>query len=346
MIFSRRTFLFSTASVALIDRLKAQDNTTFTADVRVVNLLATVRDDKGAIVRNLTKTDFTLEEDGHPQTIRYFSQESNLPLTLGLLVDTSGSQRRLVGQERSASYTFLDQVLRPENDRAFVIHFDHEVELLQDLTSSRQKLDAALGELQSPTERARRGGGGGYGGYPGRGGRHGGGLGGGGTLLYDAVLLASNELMKKQSGRKALILLTDGVDVGSHVGLRAAIDAAQHADTLVYSILFADPEGYPGFGGARRRDQNNWPSGTFPGVDGKKVLQRISNETGGGFFEVSSRHTIEDIYSRLQEELRNQYSLGYTPDRADGSPGYHRIHLAANRSNLVVQTREGYYGDR
>lgn len=343
MGFSRRTFLFSAGSITLSNWLKAQDGTTFTADVRVVNVFATVRDDKGAIVRNLTKSDFTLEEDGRPQTIRYFSQESNLPLTLGLLVDTSGSQRRLVGQERTASYTFLDQVLRPENDRAFVIHFDHEVELLEDLTSSRQKLDKALAELESPTERAQRGGGG-SGGYSGRGGRRGGGW--GGTLLYDAVLLASNELMKKQSGRKALILLTDGVDVGSHVGLRAAVDAAQHADTLVYSILFADPEGYPGFGSTHRRQQNNWPSGTFPGVDGKKVLQRISNETGGGFFEVSSHHPIEDIYSRLEEELRNQYSLGYTPDRADGSPGYHRIHLAANRSNLIVQTRDGYYADR
>lgn len=350
MSFSRRTFLCSVASSALACHIKAQDNTTFTSDVRVVNLLATVRDNQGAIVRNLTKSDFTLEEDGRPQTIRYFSQESNLPLTLGLLVDTSGSQRRLVGQERTASYTFLDQVLRPDQDRAFIIHFDHEVELLEDLTSSRQKLDKALAELESPAERAQRAGGsgnsgGGYGGgYPGRGGRRGAGW--GGTLLYDAVLLASNELMKKQSGRKALILLTDGVDVGSHVGLTAAINAALHTDTLVYSILFADPEGYPGFGASHRRHENNWPAGTFPGVDGKKVLQRMSSETGGGFFEVSNRHSIEDIYSRLQEELRNQYSLGYTPDRADASPAYHRIRLAANRTNLVVQTRDGYYADR
>lgn len=344
MTFSRRALLLGAASVTLVKRIKPQENTTFSADVRVVNVFATVRDSQGAIVRNLTKDDFSLEEDGRPQMIRYFSQESNLPLILGLLVDTSGSQRRLVGEERSASYRFLDQVLRPEKDRAFIIHFDHEVELLEDLTSSRQKLESALAELESPTERAQRGGGGYGGGYPGRGGRRGGGF--GGTLLYDAVLLASDELMKKQSGRKALILLTDGVDVGSHIGLRAAIDSAQHSDTLVYSILFADPEGYPGFGAGRRKRENNWPGGTFPGVDGKKVLQRISNETGGGFYEVSTRHPIEDIYSRLQDELRNQYSIGYTPDRPDASPAYHRIHLAANRSNLTVQTRDGYYGDR
>ena len=119
------------------------------------------------MVRNLTADDFTLEEEGRPQTIRYFSQESDLPLTLGLLIDTSLSQRRVLGEERSASYRFLSQVLRPDKDRAFVIHFDREVELLQDLTSSRQKLDDALGELETPTR------GQGYGG-----GRH------GGCLLY------------------------------------------------------------------------------------------------------------------------------------------------------------------
>jgi VWFA-related protein len=339
MSISRRRFLFSAASVSLAGRLNAQADSTFSTDVKVVNVLVTVRDRQGKIIRNLTKDTFSLEEDGQPQTIRYFSQESDLPLKLGLLVDTSGSQRRLVGQERAASYRFLDQVLREDRDKAFVIHFDHDVELLEDLTSSRSKLEAALAELEAPSERAQRA----SGGYPGRVRR----FGGGGTLLYDAVLLASNELMKKQSGRKALVLLTDGVDVGSHVGLLAAIESAQRSDTLVYSILFADPEAYPGFGNSRRgmARRGNLPPGTsFPGVDGKKILQRISDQTGGGFFEVSAQRPIEEIYSRLEEELRTQYSLGYTPASYQ-RPAYHKIRVATNRSDAVVQARDGYYAD-
>jgi len=346
MNISRRRFVLSSAAAFLARRLKAQDEATFSAGVNVVNVFATVRDRQGKIVRNLTKDDFSLDEDGMPQTIRYFSQETNLPLTLGLLVDTSGSQRRLVGQERSASYRFLDQVLREDKDRAFVIHFDHDVELLQDLTSSHRKLDAALGELEAPGQPGQRPQGG-IGGYPGGRGRPWGG--GGGTALYDSILLASDELMRKQSGRKALILLTDGVDVGSHVGLTRAIESAQRADTLVYSILFADPEGYPGFGGSRRggRRRGNFPpGGSFPGVDGRKVLQRISSQTGGGFFEVSTSKPIENIYGQLQDELRNQYSLGYTPDHPQGSPGYHRIHVATKQTDLALQARDGYYSDR
>src|ERR1700680_1744786 len=298
MNFSRRGLLFSTASAIVARRLQGQNDTIFTASVNVVNVFATVRDRQGKIVRNLTKDTFSLEEDGQPRTIRYFSQESDLPLTLGLLVDTSGSQRRLVGQERTASYRFLDQVLREDQDRAFVIHFDRDVELLEDLTSSHKKLEAALTELEPPAQPGQR--------YPGGRGRPR--AGGGGTSLYDAVLLASDELMRKQSGRKALVLLTDGVDVGSHVGLTRAIEAAQRADTLVYSILFADPQGYPGFGNSRRggarRPVYYPPGGSFPGVDGKKVLQRISSQTGGGFFEVSNQRPIENIYSQLEEELR------------------------------------------
>ena len=212
-------------------------DTTFSTDVKVVNVFTTVRDKQGQIVRNLTKDDFALEEDARPQTIRYFSQETNLPLTLGLLIDTSMSQRRVLGQERTASYTFLERVLREDKDQAFVIHFDREVELLQDLTSSRKKLESALGSVETPAPSQRGGGR-----YPtGSGGRR-----GGGTALYDSVLLASDELMRKQAGRKALILLTDGVDNGSKVSLATAIESAQRADTLVYSVLFADPDAYGG----------------------------------------------------------------------------------------------------
>jgi VWFA-related protein len=342
---SRRGVLFS--AIALF-RASAQD-TTFSTDVKVVNVLATVRNKQGQIAQNLNRDDFTLEEDGRPQTIRYFSKETDLPLTLGLLIDTSMSQRRVLGQERNASNRFLDQVLREDKDMAFVIHFDREVELLQDLTSSRKTLETALTDLETP----QRGGGGGRQGYPGgggggypRGGHH-----GGGTMLYDAVLLASDELMKKQHGRKALIILSDGVDTGSKTSLTSAIASAQHTDTLVYSILFADEEGYGrggGFGGGGRGmgRRGGYPGGRYPQnrPDGKKVLQQISKETGGGFFEVSKKQPIEQIYSRLQEELRNQYSLGYTPDKAE--TGFRKITLAVKQKGLVVQARDGYYAQQ
>jgi len=356
---SRRSLLLASVSAPFAGRLlraqqdtpppkdPAQKDTTFTADVKVVNVLATVRDKKNNIVRNLTKDDFALDEDGRPQTIRYFSQESNLPLTLGLLVDTSGSQRRVLGQERSATGRFINQVLREDKDLTFLIHFDREVELLQDLTPSRAKLQTALDHME-PSDSQRPswgGGGGGGGGHRGGGGRGG----GGGTSLYDSLLLASDELMKKQKGRKALIALTDGVDNGSKVSLTSAIESAQRADTLVYSILFKDDEAYGGggFGGGRMGGRHG--GGGYPGrypqnrPDGKKVLQQLSRETGGGFFEVSKKEPIEKIYDQIEEELRNQYSLGYTPDRPDAGAGYRKIHLATKQNGLLVQTRDGYY---
>ena len=321
--------------------------------VKVVNVLASVRNKHGEIVRNLTKDDFELEDDGRPQTISYFSRESDLPLTLGLLVDTSGSQRRVLDQERAASSTFLDQVLRVDKDKAFVIHFDREVELLQDLTSSRQKLQSALALLQAPElRRAGQEGGGDSGNSPGSypgSGRRGGGW-GGGTHLYDAVYLASNELMEKQQGRKAVIVLSDGVDRGSKETLASAVAAAQRANTLVYSILFADEHPYGGGYGGRGMGGMGRHGGGGPGrypqqerPDGKKVLDQISRQTGGRLFEVSKKRPIEQIYSEIQDELRNQYNLGYTPDRTDATTGYHKIHLTTRQKDLVVQARDGYY---
>lgn len=315
----------------------------------MVNVLATVRDKHGQIVSNLNKEDFLLQEDDRPQTITYFVRETDLPLTLGLLVDTSLSQRRVLEQERSASYSFLDHMLR-EKDKAFVIHFDREVELLQDLTASRQKLNSALDELQTP-EPSNNGGGWGGGGGQGRGGQgRGGGMRGGGTLLYDAVFLASDELMQKQQGRKALIVLSDGVDHGSKESLESAIESAQRANTIVYSILFSDDQAYgggPSFGGGgpwgmgrRGGGPGRFPEEERP--DGKKVLTRISSETGGRLFEASKKQTVDQIYAEIEEELRNQYSLGYVPDSTD-SPGYHKIHLTTKQEGLTVQARDGYY---
>ena len=329
-------------------------------DVSVVNMLASVRDKHGKLVENLTKDDFVLQQDGHPQTIKYFAQESNLPLILGLLVDTSMSQRRLLDRERSASRTFVDHVLREDRDKAFLIHFDREVELLQDLTPSRQKLEAALDQVGAPQfSQASSSGSSGdpddSRGGSGRGGR--GGYGGGGTLLYDAIYLASDEVTRKQQGRKALIVLSDGVDRGSKESLAEAIGTAQRADTMVYSILFADKDNYGdhgGFSGPRMgggmgggglggRGGGGYPRRTEERPDGKKILQQISRETGGRFFEVTKKETIDDIYTAIDEELRKQYSLGYTPEKADAGSGYHKLQLTTKNKDLIVQTREGFY---
>jgi VWFA-related protein len=332
-------------------------------DVKSVSVPVTVRDKHGKIISNLTKEDFAVEEDGRPQTVNYFARENDLPLRLGLLVDTSLSQRRVLGEERSASYSFLDHLLRENKDLAFVIHFDREVELLEDFTGSRPKLQAALQSLQTPQMDANSGGGGGQNGGGGQGGgiggggiggRRGGGGGGGrgsghggGTLLYDAVYLAGDDLMNKQHGRKALIILSDGVDHGSKVGITTAIETAQRADTVVYSILFKDDEGYGGRSsmqmgpfGTGRRGGGRGPQEAR--VDGKKILEQISKETGGRMFEVSKKETVEKMYAQIEEELRNQYSLGYTPDKNTG-PGYHKLHVTTKQQELVVQARDGYY---
>jgi VWFA-related protein len=357
------SLLFFAVPLLLVDLpARSQQGPPITLDVNAVNLLATVRDKHGDIVRNLTKDDFALEQDGKPQTITYFAKESDLPLTLGLLVDTSMSQRRVLDQERAASRTFLEQVLRVDKDKAFVIQFDREVTLLQDLTSSRQKLQAAIDQIAAPqfSQGSSSGSGGGSSGGSGGGGggRGSHGRGGGGTLLYDAVFLASDELMKKQPGRKAVVILTDGVDHGSKETLAEAIATAQRADTLVYCILFADKEGYGnggGFGGPHMGGGMGGRGGRGGGYpprteeshpDGKKVLKQMAEASGGRFFEVSKKEPIDKIYDAIDEELRYQYSLGYTPVKADTPVGYHKLHLTVKQKDAIVQTRDGFYLDR
>jgi VWFA-related protein len=361
---SRRQALLSAISLVPASRLlRAQNNQPppkFSAGVKVVNVFATVRDKQGQIVRNLAKDDFTITEDSRPQSIRYFAQQSDLPLTVGLLIDTSMSERRMIPAERQASRTFFEQILRPDKDKAFLLHFDREVELLQDLTSSRERLEKAL-DLLDQAKWGQSGGGQTSGGSSGGGygGRGGGGHGGthGGTTLFDAVYLASNDVIGKQTGRKALLLLTDGEDNASKVSLDEAVRAAQRADALGYSIRIADEqEGRPGgFGGPGMGRHGGWGGGGGRGggpygrgpysqhVDGKKILQQISKETGGGYFEVSRKKSVDQIYAQIEEELRNQYSLGYTSDRADTETGYRKIQVTVKRKGCTVQARDGYF---
>jgi VWFA-related protein len=282
---------------------------TFSAGIKLVTLQASVRDRDGRIVKDLTRDDFQLDEDGQAQTIRNFSKESNLPLNIGLLVDTSRSQIKVLERERTASNVFLDKVLLQEKDRAFVLHFDVRVSLLQGFTSSRQELERALSQLRIPPKAA--------------------------TLLFDAVKEASEELMKNQDGRKAYIVLSDGVDVRSKNSIGTAIEYAQRADTMIYCIVFA-----------------NHVLVAHPAViavqeiylaKGRKAMHRLAEETGGGYFQVSHTLSIEAIYSQIEEELRNQYSIGYVSDRSNAEAGYRTIHLSVKGRDYIVQSRRGYY---
>ena len=332
--------------------------TTIPINVKVVTLPVTVRDKKGKIVRDLTKDDFELEEDGKPQSIRYFSQETNLPLTVGLLVDTSMSERDNIDRERSASRSFLDQMITRPVDRAFVIHFDREIELLQDLTSDHAKLEKAVGLIDTqqsvesvPTSDQGSGSG-----------SHRAGRGGGGTKLYDAIFLACDEITKKQTGRKAIVVLTDGEDRGSQETVNSAIESCQKAETVVYTIYIGGHEDHdygnnPGLGRRGGYPGGGYPGGRYPGggypgggyprqqenrPDGKKILQRIAQETGGRYFEAKKKDSVDDIYTQIAEELRTQFMMGYTPPK-DQQSGYHSIHLVAKKKDLAVQTRAGYY---
>ena len=287
---------------------EAQDPT-FSADVNVVTLLATVRDRDGRIAKNLTRDDFVLQDDGIPQTISYFAAESDLPLTVGLLVDTSNSQKGVMEPERKASYVFLDQVLREDKDKAFVAHFDTRVEVLEGFTSSRQDLAAALDRLRVPGEIA--------------------------TLLYEAIRKTSEDMMRSQHGRKAFILLSDGVSFRDKTSIGTAIEYAQRADTIIYSILFADRGKFyrPGRAAVLAISRQH----------GRNVMRRLARETGGAYFEISDSNPIEKAYAEIEDALRNQYSIGYTP-QSTGQPGeYHKIKLTTKRPDLIVQTRDGYY---
>lgn len=340
----------------------AQKTPEFKTAVNIVNVLATVRDRDGRIVNNLSKDDFILEEDGKPQQITNFFRQTDLPLTIGLLVDTSVSQRRLVSTEKAAALQFFDHVLRPERDLAFLIQFDSEVLMLQDLTSSKVQLDDALDQLDTPGHHrasgfaSRRG----FvlnatpdrGPWPGNaqfpGGWPGGGRGGqlppidqppwgshpAGTLLFDAVFLAADDVLQHEAGRKTIILITDGVDQGSKISEKDAIETAQRADCIVFSIRYYDWEAYGGWG-------RGIPIGN-PGGEGYSALKKMSSETGGAVYEVSKKLSLDAIFDQIQEELRSQYSLSYVP-AAGGNTGFRKIRLRTKDKSLKVLTRSGYY---
>jgi VWFA-related protein len=350
---------------------------TLKVQAREVLLPVTVRDKKGVLVTSLKISDFTLTEDGRAQVIKSFTRESNLPFRLGLLVDTSRSVSGAMENERKAAEKFVDTMLPADpkqgaaaagTDQAFLIHFDREVELLEDFTDSREKLHRELDDMgstravensQGPeTSGDDRGSGSGQSHSR------------GGTQLYDAIFLAADELMKPKDGRKALVVFSDGVDRGSKETLNDAVDAADRANVAIYTIYFKGEQennglnnfpggrhggggGYPGGGGGYPGGGGGYPGGgggrrgggreNEPGVDGKKIMERIATRTGGRYFEAKKKDNLDEIYEQIAEELRGQYLLTYTPDQVDKDGGFHKIALKANKDDLTVVTREGYY---
>lgn len=297
--------------------LMAQDNT-IKVDVDLVNVLCTVRGKNNALIGGLEKGDFHLFEDAKEQQIKYFTRETDLPLTIGLLVDVSGSQERLIDTERRAASQFFRSVLRPK-DLAFLISFGKDSELLQDSTGSPKlledglkelRLNAGVGGLQPgpvPTAQNQAG-----------------------TVLWDAIYLAANERLRNEAGRKVIVVITDGVDEGSRKTRDQAIREAQLADTVVYSIYYTDPGAYGGGFG-------------FGGGGGEGELKKISDETGGRVLKVDRKNSLDDIFREIQEEMRSQYAMAYTPTNPKKDGGYRKLEFKMSNKDYKVQARKGYY---
>lgn len=299
---------------------QGQSVSTLKVNVNVVQLFFNVKDKKGALIPTLTKDDFQILEDGKPQTIKYFSAESNLPLTLGILIDSSGSQQRVLEMEKEVGANFLSGILK-EKDLAFVISFDVDSNLLQDFTNSPRRLREALdsARINAPTAYS-------CGGLPGQGG---GPIPCGsnpkGTVLYDTVYLAAHDQLAKEVGRKAMILLTDGEDQGSQYKISDAIEAAQKSDSICYVLLIADRGFYGG------------------GYSGDRDMKKLANETGGRVIEVGNKlDKLKEAFDQIAQELRSQYNVGYTPTNTalDGSFRKVEIH---SKKEYKIQSRTGYY---
>jgi VWFA-related protein len=297
----------------------AQDAPTIKVDVDVVNILFNVRDKRNGLVGNLEKGDFTLNEEGKQQDIKYFNRETDLPLTIGLLIDVSASQGNLIEIEKDAASQFFSQVIRKQ-DLAFLISFGEDADLLQDYTNSpkllRQGLEglrvnSGVGGLQPgpvPTMSHPRG-----------------------TVLYDAVYLAASDQLKGQVGRKVLVLITDGEDEGSRYNIKQAIEAAQKADAIVYGFYYVDRAFYMGQRGM-----------VFGGVS-DSALRQMSDDTGGRVFHIERNHSLQDAFRDLQEEMRSQYAIGYTPTNPTKDGTFRKIDIRTNNKDWKVQARKGYY---
>jgi VWFA-related protein len=291
------------------------DAPTLNVNVNLVNLYFSARD-KDGFITNLAKSDCSLAEDKVPQTIKNFTQEKNLPLTIGILLDTSGSQMNVLPLEQQSGATFLREVLTPK-DEAFLISFDINVDLLADYTNRASEIKHALDKATINT-------GAGTGSITGNGDPR-------GTLLYDAVFLAANEKLRVEAGRKIIVMLTDGGDQGSQETLKTATEAAQKANAIVYVILIADHAFYGGGFGINLADS------------GARDMEQLARETGGRVINVGNNgKKLEDAFNQIQEELRTQYLASYTPTNLKADGTFRKLDLTCGK-NLKVQTRKGYY---
>ena len=299
-----------------------QPTETLKVNVNVVQLFFNVKDKHGALIPNLAKDDFEVYEDGKPQTIKYFTAESNLPLTLGIMIDSSGSQRNVIEMEKEVGGAFLKQILT-DKDEAYVMSFDITVDLLQDFTRDVHRLQAALNKAKVNVDYTS--------GIPG--------MGGGpvpqrnapGTLLYDAVYLSAHDMLAKEVGRKAMILLTDGQDEGSRLKIKDAIEAAQKADAIVYVLLCADRSFYGAYGSM---------------YSGEGEMRKLTEQTGGRVINVGSKFDkLKDAFDQIASELRSQYNIGYTPANTTLDGSYRKLEIK-NKQNYKIQARAGYYASR
>ena len=302
---------------------QSQESTeTLKINVEVVQLFFNVKDKHGALIPNLSKENFDIFEDGKPQTIKYFKAESDLPLTLGILIDSSGSQQRVLEMEKEVGGSFLENILR-KKDEAFVISFDIDINLLQDFTNSVSRLRHALNEARINTGGVSCSGGpiGPQGPIPCSS------TGPRGTALYDAVYLASHDELSHEVGRKAMILLTDGEDQGSRLKIKDAIEAAQKADAICYVLLIAD-RGFYGFGG----------------YSGDAEMKKLTQETGGRMIEVGNKvDKLRQAFDQIAQELRSQYNIGYTPTNTNRDGSFRKVEIKPKQGEYKIQARSGYY---
>jgi VWFA-related protein len=296
-------------------REPASPTTTLKITSSVVNVYAVVRGKNGKLIPDLTKDDFQLEEDQQPQVIKYFSKATDTPLTMGILVDTSPSQGQVLAVEQREAEAFLEQVMRPK-DLTYILHFDVDVELLQDFTADLHLLDKAIEETEINGGGIRT-----RGTFPS-------GDSGGATHLYDAVYLSANELLRDQVGRKVLILLTDGEDQGSRVKLDRALEAAQKSDVIIYSIDISDAAFYHHQG---------------MGYNGEPILQKLSGETGGRVIQVKNEDETSIAFQHIANELRTQYLLGYTSTNTKLDGTFRKITVKIPTREAKVTARRGYY---
>ncbi len=282
----------------------------------VVNVYATVEGHHGNVIQDLNKNDFELSDDGIPQKIDYFSPDTNVALSLGIALDTSNSQSNLLETEKKAAKNFLSSVLQ-RGDQAFAMSFDADVRLLEDFTNTRAKLEQAIDSAEiNETGKSIL--------------QVTGAASVGGTHLYDAVYLASNELMKARHGREVLVLVTDGEDQGSKTSLQKTIEAAEKANVIVYSIIVSDPEFYTLMDVKYRGDVQ---------------VRKIVSATGGRVIRVKSGSQIGRAFEQIESEVRSQYRLGYSPSnlRHDGS--FRRIHVTVRGHSYNILARKGYYDE-